>query len=616
MVFQRFLALLESLFIGLLSLSPSVAFPLLAVAKVRRMRFSLPWLFVWLGFALPIVVTRLLIGDSKVAGFYAAQAGLGLLAAWLLFSVRQRLFWGFLLVLVAFNVSGFSERWLTANAWRDFRSTPNHVQLVGVTSRGAVQRLESTPSRRTALRLWKAPSSKQVLLSFEARLVEGQLGWDWQSKNDLASLTWLSEGGKPFTRLEPSQVPSVTRQFEVGTALSGRTFRATIELRALQGSACGALVMLEAGRTARNRQELCLNNQWQTYSFTWTPLEAPGHQLNVLLTGFTETVDIATLRLEEQQGGLWIDQGLAAPVGASLRVQGINLSYRFLPTADWQRYEWLLEEESLATLERLALELWLERGVVLEMRDVSLSSPDTDEQPIPMPSEPRQSFWFDHPNLAGHTLAVVGLSFISQVSSLPWGLAGLALTASGIWLTGSRTAWFVSLIASMCLLWLVCPPKQRRYLWWTMAASVGLIAISFGYLGRLTDLDVEGSVGRLQIWRVAWQAFLEYPWRGLPGTFVAYWQQHGDNTVSLEHAHNFWLSLASSYGVAGLVSGVWLSAGLLYMAWRTPGWRATAIIVAVLVMNFFDTTLLHAALLLPVMLVLNSLAQVSQEKPV
>jgi hypothetical protein len=102
----------------------------------------------------------------------------------------------------------------------------------------------------------------------------------------------------------------------------------------------------------------------------------------------------------------------------------------------------------------------------------------------------------------------------------------------------------------------------------------------------------------------------------LPGSFAEYWQQHGDSTVRLEHAHNFWLSLASSYGVAGLWSGAWLSAGLLYMAWRSPGWRATVIVIAVLVMNVFDATLFHATLLLPVMLVINSLARGLPEKAV
>jgi hypothetical protein len=605
MAIKHFLTVFEILALSLLSLFPVVAVPLFGILRLYHLRFSHTWFVIWLGFALPLVVTRLLIGDSSSAGFYTAQAGLGLLAAWLLFSTRQRLWWAFLLPLLVLNISGYAERWLTANAWRDFRSTPNHVRLVGVSTKGTVQRLESTATRRTALRLWKLPTTTQLLLGFEARLVAGRIGWDWQSKNDSALLEPLTENEKEFTRFKPSpEAPSITRQFDVQRSLTGRTFRVTLELRSLQDSTCGALVMLEAGGTARNRQELCLDKAWQIYSFTWTPLEASEHQLNVLLTGFKETIDIATLHLEEQHEALWVDQGLASPVGALLRVQELNLSYRFLPTSNWQRYEWLLEEESFAALDRLALELWLERGVVLEIRSLSLSSVGTSEQPVAMPSEPRQSFWFGHPNLAGHTIAFVGLSFISQVTSLPWALVGFALTASGIWLTGSRTAWFVSLFTSVCLLWLVCPAKQRRYLWLVMVVVAGLIAISFGSLGRLTDLDIEGTVSRLEVWRVAWQAFTDY------------WQQHGDATVSLEHAHNFWLSLASSYGVAGLASGLWLSAGLLYMAWRTPGWRATTIIVAVFVMNFFDTTLLHATLLLPVILVLNSLAQVSSEKSV
>ena len=609
-VIKSLLTVLETLALSLLPLIPILALPLFGILRLRHINFSYTWLVVWLGFALPLIVTQMLLRNFSSAGFYAAQAGLGLLASWLLFSTRQRLFQGFFLTLLVLNVSGYGERWLTANAWRDYRDTPGHTQLVGITSGGAVQRLESTATRRTALRFWEIPKTDQLLLRFEARLVEGQLGWDWQSKDTLALIEPLIENEKVFTRLNPSsEVPSISRQFDVQKALSGRTFRATLEFRSLQGSGCGALVMLEAEGEARTRQEICPSNQWQVYSFVWTPQEAPGHQLNILLTGFTETVDIATLRLEEQKDGLWVNQGFPSPIGAWLHVATLkdNLNYRFLPSSNWQVYEWSLKDESLDTLDRFVLELWLERGAVLEMRNLSLSSANTREQPSPIPSEPRQSFWFGHPNLAGHTLAIVGLSFISQALSLPWALVGFAMTASGIWLTGSRTAWLVSLFAATWLLWLVCPANQRRYFWWVMVGVVGLMGIGFSTLGRLSDLDIEGSVSRIAIWRVAWQAFLQYPWTGLPSTFSDYWRQHGGTTVSVEHAHNFWLSLASSYGIAGLIAALWLSGGLLYMAWRGPGWRAIVLVVAVLTMNIFDFTLFQGTILLPLILVVNSL---------
>ena len=121
------------------------------------------------------------------------------------------------------------------------------------------------------------------------------------------------------------------------------------------------------------------------------------------------------------------------------------------------------------------------------------------------------------------------------------------------------------------------------------------------------------AVARGDIWRAAGTAFLERPARGLgAGGFAAFWNEAmgtgaagtGAAGTAVTHAHNVWLEFAAAYGVLGLVSVTCLTLGLLVLAWRGGGARASAFVVGVLAMNVLDTTLVYAGVLFPLFLAL------------
>lgn len=117
--------------------------------------------------------------------------------------------------------------------------------------------------------------------------------------------------------------------------------------------------------------------------------------------------------------------------------------------------------------------------------------------------------------------------------------------------------------------------------------------------------------------QIAWQAVLEHPFGLGQGKFPKYFEQHVGTVPhdAIQHAHNFWLELAARYGFLGLIAAVWISLGLLFVAWRRACWRGLTLVMLLLLLNITDNTMLYQGVFCPLILTLNALFEIRDSAP-
>lgn len=540
--------------------------------------------------------------------------------------------WVLLGALLLLTLGGVAERELSRSSWQ----TSDKAGL-----------WSSWQSRDTlstyGFRLWQAPGLERATVSLEVRLLEGQPGWDWYRSSGRFSLVPHESRAGDFTRVTfPEHVPGegqpyLMRTFDTRDSLENRIFRVLLELRrvpdagtpepALPKLTTRQALPLQRGEPTGGRDctgvslqawnargggrclPLTLTDDWQRYSLSWRvpdEIDPQAQVVRVLLQGFgDETLDVRRVRLYRGRAAL----GPLQPQGGALQVAWgaqpeSHAGFSFVPTSQWQTLT-LPADKGPKPAPTLSVALSAGGGLRLQTRNVVVRAPD-GEALAEAVSSPRQTLFFSDPNLAGHTLATLGLAFISLASPL-WGALGAALSALNMLLTGSRAALAGLMIGILWLAWSWLPRNRRAGLALFVLALGGgalLLAQVWGPLESLRLLSLSEITSRSDIWETAWRAFLSQPWQGLgAGGFRAYWAgSHGGEAV--QHAHNYWLEAAASYGVLGLISALALGLGLLALAFRWGGARAAGLVIGVLVMNLFDTTLSYAGVLLTLMLAL------------
>jgi O-antigen ligase len=276
-----------------------------------------------------------------------------------------------------------------------------------------------------------------------------------------------------------------------------------------------------------------------------------------------------------------------------------------------------VQEPSLATPTSVDAELFVERNISVNVADTVMKVVSGQATVRQAMTGQRHKFWFEQPNLAGHTIVAVGLALVSTCRTALPGLVGLLLTLTGVFSTGSRAAFLAALVGLPWLLSIVISPRQRK--WLLLLVLPGAVAFMFLFgiesLGRLKFLGVDELTTRPEIWTIAWQAFVEHPWTGIgPEKFGDYWQANyrGESNELVAHAHNLWLHFAAGFGLPGLLAALWLTGSLTYFAAYWAGWRGLALVVPVLLMNTFDYTLFYSGVLFPLILGLNSLGSIKE----
>ena len=180
---------------------------------------------------------------------------------------------------------------------------------------------------------------------------------------------------------------------------------------------------------------------------------------------------------------------------------------------------------------------------------------------------------------------------------------------------GGRSALVVAILALSALV--LTRRRLRRFasllVLGVLTVVVMLVVVSsfvpHSPLDRLAPVDAGQETPRTEISKTAFQAWQEHPWTGLSATqmdFSQYWKSRHPSAVEvIHHAHNLWLQYASAYGVAGLLSILWLTLAFLIQAWTRGRWPALIPVLAVLALNLFDFTLFYSGVLFPMILAIN-----------
>lgn len=608
------------------------------------LRRAAPLGWLWLAAVGPLLVYVLVVQRS-VGTIFGTALQLALacaLALPLRLPRHPRAFrWLLLGVLGLSLVGGTAEREFSRNDWQVSDKAGLWSSLRG---QNTVQKV--------GFRSWNAAGAEQANLTMDVRLRSGNPGWDWFRSNSRFALEQRREADVSFTRVTfPEKQaaegqPYLMRTFDTRESLQTRIFKVIFEIRRAPppGSArvtagvAGAEVTgtepppLERGEPIGGRDcsgvslqawnergggrclPLTLTGSWQRYSLSWRvpdEIDPAAHVVRFLVQGFGgETLDLRRVLLFRGLASL----GPLQPQGGAVQIAWggapeAHSGFSFVPTSEWRTLS-LDAVKGDQPSDTLSVQLSGGDGLVLETRNVLVTTPDGAPLPAAV-SSARQTIVFGDPNLAGHTLGTLGLAFVSLASPL-WAVLGAALTLFGMTLTGSRAA-LVGVVAGLLWLGWLALPKHRRlkrtYLGLVLLVAVGgagllLLAQFWPRLAALRLLSLSEVTSRSDIWQAALSAFAAHPWSGLgAGGFARYWAaEHSGEAV--QHAHNFWLEAAVSYGVLGLVSALALTLGLLLLAQRWGGIRALALVGGVLVMNLFDTTLFYSGVLFPLMLTL------------
>lgn len=584
----------------------------------------------WLTTSLPLLLYALLFRQS-VGTILGAALQLAVACAIALLPLSRAFRWVLLGLLVLFTLGGVLERELSRNDWQVSDKAGIWSALRG---QNTVQNV--------GFRSWQAAGIERATLQLDVRLLAGKPGWDWFRSNRRFELEPRQSGDVPFTRVTvPTKTanegqPYLMRTFDTHESLETRIFKVLFEIRRapppgipdrgesrappvqrgepIGGRDCfGVLLQAWNDRGGGRCLPLTLTDDWQRYSLSWRvpdEIDPKAHVVRVLLQGFEgETLDLRRVLLYR---GL-APKGPLQPQGAAVQVTWgaqpeSHSGYSFVPTAEWETVELPLTRGANPS-DTLSVELSAGNGMLLETRNVTVRGPDGDKVPEAV-SSTRQTIIFGDPNLAGHTLGTLGLAFVALASPL-WGILGGSLSLFDMFLTGSRAALVGVALGLLGLAWLWLPRKLRLVLALTAAlgsAALLLLAQVLPRLGALRLLSFQQITARSDIWAAAWEAFVAHPLRGLGERgFSLYWAtNYGGEAV--QHAHNYWLESAVSYGVLGLVSALALALGLLLYAAHTGGTPAFILVGSVLIMNLFDTTLSYAGVLFTLMLGLTTLS--------
>jgi hypothetical protein len=578
----------------------------------------LGWRWVWLGTFLPLTLVAVLFGRWSDVSFTLGQLALVLVASAVLVAPRQVARWGIITALMGIVLVGMLN--LLSSAVR-FSQPDMAFSLLSFV--GASETIVKSGSRE-----WMTLGAPhQVQLSLDARKIgrEGDPGW--VRSEPAIMLEPRVEDGRRYTRVIVPQGkdPYLMRSFDMGEPIGGRTFRAQVALRSdapVEVSGRRGL-WLQVWDPAGGASVLpvALDQEWRRFVHEWTvPIEVTSSTIRLVLNDFDElSFDVRDVVLDEWQDGEW------RPLGVTILLQQDNETHsalRFIPEATWQHYSLELKGRALSTARTLRAALEIEPHLEVEVRSVKLKALDTEEVSVlvvPKPPEVRQHFGHAQVNLAGHSLAASGLMLLSISPSTPIGSISGMLSLVAVLFSGSRAAFAALLVGVPWLLWLSYI-QQERQRHWALLATISIMGFIFANLyvpGRMSVLGYndKSPITRPEIWGVAWQAIVASPLGGVGiDGFDNHWSRfnEGGGREIISHAHNLWLALGSSFGLIGLLSSLWLTFGILYLAWYWGRWWGTALVVPILVMNVFDYTFFYSGVLFPLIFALNVMREQRQ----
>ncbi len=574
---------------------------------------SSTWLWVWLPFILLSSVSSLLAGRWTDLPSLMYLGVLGMMLGCLELKkilLRRLLLTSLCLTVVCGGIVQLiaPQRWLNSDrsSLTSFLSSLQEDQL-------------STPSTRR----WRVASAIETLeLSLEAKLTAGTLGWQWSSSSGGFGLEPRVENNRSFTRVSTprSGDPYLMRTFTLDQSTAGQTFRVDLAMRSqtpVVAEGCRG-VWLQVWYDGGDASCLATNltPQWQSFSHTWTaPQSATSKVIRVVLNDFDGlSYDVANTKLYMLKNSDWQELTPLLPsipaLSTSWETSESDSGHALTLTDQWQPFRFTIVKE--VPSDTLNVTLSAPAGITLATRNVTLSVPAT-----PVAEMVRQSYFFGHPNLAGHVVVVFALLALALSSGLTLQLFISALGVAACYFTGSRTAWLVLMAGVVVLIWLQQPKKHKWLLVIYSVAALSLMA-SWQYLGRLQITGISNPSSRQEIWLTSLRIVRDHFWTGI-GTshqrFSELWFLYSSQaTEAVTHAHNLGLEWLVNFGVFGGLAILWLVTGFFRSAYLRKGSLGVAITTAVLALNMADVSLFYTWVLAPFILYLNSRDQQSNDE--
>jgi O-antigen ligase len=193
---------------------------------------------------------------------------------------------------------------------------------------------------------------------------------------------------------------------------------------------------------------------------------------------------------------------------------------------------------------------------------------------------------FGSPVFLGAYLALIAppalhllLNRKSSPPSRGLGLVALLALAPALALTGSRGAWLAAAagcaVAAKAHVSSQAAPRRRLGFWALGLAAGALVLALLGAHARAKASSSASDSLRAGIWRCAVEAWKDHPWLGSGvGTFTVEYSLHKGAPLARlgavegypRSAHNDWLEVLATMGVAGLAAFLWLNAAILRSA--------------------------------------------------
>lgn len=133
------------------------------------------------------------------------------------------------------------------------------------------------------------------------------------------------------------------------------------------------------------------------------------------------------------------------------------------------------------------------------------------------------------------------------------------LLTLGLWFDGARAA-LLSILMGLVVVFIFS--KQHRKLVLGTAAiilfSFAVYQLTYYFYNQIHEVEKSLNIirtttsGRWELWGYAYQKWIEQPWRGVGGNFLA------STDYPLNHLHNFYLKLIFEWGVLGFVFLCWI----------------------------------------------------------
>lgn len=619
---MRFAQLLASV---VLVLSPIPGVITLALTSLFRREFARvkPWATIWVPTLLLLAIGCVSAGTVApiaISTFIVSVAGLVLLPP------KQAFVRGLTIALLTL-LGGTTVQYMTVkNAWS---THPWQVTSGPSISRGGIiQPIRALATPVWAVQSWKPRAQvSEYSFAIDARVTDGTVGKTWLAGNSNIDLRFESTDGGVMasaTDIAVSGVALYRTVVEEGY-VSGRTYRATVRVRGEappDSTNCRGFVFQQGESPF---QQFCvpfeLSSDWTEESAMFNvPPTFSGTSLRVGFVGWQgATLELLNFHLEELTPTGWVRKANLIPNGIQGRIEWedsfgqtqTRYSPPFSPSSSWNTYHVGNGDVPLEAQSTVRLVLTFEQGANYEVRGLSHQAIGVAGEQVRLENANlvgRLSLWFDHPNIAGHTFAVVGLAVVLLAGSPFSALVSIPVTIFLLAGTGSRLAFWVYLLGSVLIFVLRHPRWRLATCIFIATMSVCAIVFAPELPGRIFAISDSNPTTRTEIMALGWESILSNPFGQRDfETLGAYARtQYGEGVVEdLAHAHNLWLEAGFHLGFPGILAFIWLCLSLCATCYVNGGFPRLVFALAVFFLSVLDFTFLYGAIPFLFVIVMN-----------